>query len=119
MGAGTLQNRSAKRCISSGIEVDLTVQSGENTIFVTAQRKGSFHGMTLRMEEQRFLTAELCLYRNLVFPGSQCCDMLDGNIFFSTKTAADQLVFHHNTLRLPAKHNGGLFSRIKRTLIGA
>ena len=51
MGAGTLQNRSAKRCISAGIEIDLTVQSGENTVFVTAQRKGSFHGMTLRMEE--------------------------------------------------------------------
>ena len=50
VGTCTLQNRSAKRCVSTGIEVDLTVQTGKDTVLITAQGKGSFHRMTLRME---------------------------------------------------------------------
>ena len=50
VGTCTLQNRSAKRCVSTGIEVYLTVQTGKDTVLITAQGKGSFHRMTLRME---------------------------------------------------------------------
>ena len=46
----TLQNRSAKRCVSTGIKVDLTIQTGKDTILITAQCKGSFHCMAFRME---------------------------------------------------------------------
>ena len=50
MGTCTLQNRSAEGCVCTGIKVDLTIQTGKDTILITAQCKGSFHCMAFRME---------------------------------------------------------------------
>ena len=45
--------------------------------------------------------------------------MLDRNVLFSTESAADQLVFHYDLLRLPAKHNCYFPARVVCALVGA
>ena len=64
MSTSSLQYRSAKGCVGSGIKVDFTIQALENTIFITSQSKSTLHSMTLGVEIDGFLTGELYLYRS-------------------------------------------------------
>ena len=119
MSAGALKHRTAQRRISARIKVDFTVKPGKNPVFVTAQSKGSLHGVAFRMERQGFIPGEFCLHRPLVFPGCQCGDVLYRHILLAAKAPADELVFHDDPLRIPAEHDGRLLACIISALVGA
>ena len=74
--------------------------------------------MTLRMEVNGFLTRELYLYRSVRLQSHKHCNMLYGYIFLTAESAADQLVLHHDTGRIPTHHNGNFFSGVVCPLVG-
>ena len=75
--------------------------------------------MTLRMEVNGFLTRELYLYRSVRLQSHKHCNMLYGYIFLTAESAADQLVLHHDTGRIPTHHNGNFFSGVVCPLVGS
>ena len=74
--------------------------------------------MALGMEIDGLLPGKDNLYRPLHFNGRQRRNMLGRYVFFSAESAADQLVLHHNPLRIPAQHNGNLMPGIIHALVG-
>ena len=117
MGAGSLQDRAAKRRICPCIKVDLTVQPGKDSVLIACKRKGSFHGMALGMEIDRLLPGKHDFDRPVHLQRCQRRDMLGGNILFSAESASHQLVFNHNPIRIPSQHNGNLVPGIIDSLI--
>ena len=118
MGARPLQNRAAQRCICPRIEINLTVQSRKDPVFITSQRERAFHGVALRMEIDGLLPGKHDLYRPLHFHCGQRRDMLGGHVFFSAEPSADQLVLNHDALRIPPEHDSDLFSGVVDSLVG-
>ena len=47
MGAGTVQNRTAKRSVSPGISDNDPLHTGEDAVFVASGGELHFHGVTL------------------------------------------------------------------------
>ena len=121
MRAGTLEHRSAKRCIGTGVEIDLTVETGKMSVLVAAQGKGSLHRMPFRMEIDGFLPCQAYLDRPSADAGCQGSQMLHGYVFLAAETAAHELIFHDNAVRLivPAEHVKDLLAAVERALVGA
>ena len=117
MGAGPLQNRSAQGSVSPCIKINLAVHPCKYTVFITAQGKCPFHGVALGMEIDGLLPGKHNFYRTLYFNGRQRRDMLGRYVFFSSESAAHQLVLHYNPFRIPSQHNGNLMPGIIDALI--
>ena len=90
------------------------------TFSIAAECKICLHSMTFWMEDKRLVTSKLTLNRTLKNVSSQCRNMLDGYIFFSTKSAAYQHGFYNYLIRsfIPSKHVGNFFTSVVGTLIG-
>ena len=117
MCTGTLKYRSAKRCISTCIKVNITVKSCKYTVFITAECECTVHCMTLRMESKRLVSTELCLYRSVKLISTKCGYMLSCNILFSAESASYKLILNNHLLRIPTEHDCHFFSGIKYTLV--
>ena len=91
----SFQDRAAQGRIGACIKSEFAVQSLDYSVFIASYREGTFHGMALRMEINRLLAGELCLDRTLEYPCGKSAYMLGRNVFFSSETTADQLVFNN------------------------
>ena len=58
-----LKDRSAQGCICTCVKINLAVQSGKDTVLVASKGECPLHGMTLRMEVDRFLSGKCHFHR--------------------------------------------------------
>ena len=54
MGTGALKNRAAERRIGAGIEINIAVERGKDSVLVAAEGKRPFHRVALWMKRERF-----------------------------------------------------------------
>ena len=104
MGTGSLQHRAAQRGIGTCVKGKFTVDCLQDPVFIAAKGKRALHGVPLGMEFDGFLAGKLHLDRPAEDPRGKGGQMLDGHILFPAEPAADQLVFHHDPVFLPAQH---------------
>ena len=118
VGACSLENRSAQRCVRPCVEVYFTVQSREDTVLITPEGKCSFHGMAFRMEVDGLLSGKCDFDRPVYFQRRKRRDVLGRYVFLPAESAAYQLILHHNPLRIPAEHDRDFLSCVIDPLIG-
>ena len=114
-----LEDRAAQGGICAGVEIDFTVETGEDAIGITAQSERALHRMALRMEIDRVFAAQFAFDGQAELPGSQGCEVLDRHILLTSETAADQFIFDDDPGRIPTKHYGAFFTGIVRALVRA
>ena len=114
-----LEDRAAQGGICAGVEIDFTVETGEDAIGITAQSERALHRMALRMEIDRVFAAQFAFDGQAELPGSKSREMLDRYILLASETAADQLIFDDDPGRIPAEHDGAFFPRVVRALVRA
>ena len=117
MGTGSLQNRSAQRCIRTCIRYNYSFHCSQISVLVTCCGNIHPHRMPFGMHSDTFLSGQLYFHRTLCQVCHQCGMMLYTDILFSTESAAYQLVFHNHFFRRKSKHHTAFMLGIVGSLI--